>query len=68
MSDKNANNDQRKNAAYRKGYNWGNEFQEIDYDGAWCYDGDLMASYLDGCRAGSWASKQGFKIAWRERV
>jgi len=59
---------ERESNAYRKGYQWGNEFEEIDHDGAWGYDGELMSHYLDGCRAGKAASRAGFKISWRRRA
>lgn len=81
MSDNNATNNEttndfatpeRKALAYEKGYSWGYEFQEVDHEGAWGFDGSLMASYLDGCRAGSRDSKNGTphhvtEIVWRRR-
>ena len=38
--------------AWNAGFDWGYKYGEIDYDGAYRYDGRLMQSYLQGCRGG----------------
>tara|TARA_R100000329_G_C7591585_1_gene209777 strand:+ start:735 stop:953 length:219 start_codon:yes stop_codon:yes gene_type:complete len=44
---------ERRLLAWNAGYDFGYKYGKIDYDGAYQYDGRLMASYLNGCRAGS---------------